>query len=381
MNTRVMFVDDEPMILDGIRRQLRSAFDITLANSGDEALQIIADSEPFPVIVSDMRMPGMSGAEFLKAVREQSPDSIRMILSGQSDLEDAIDAVNDGQIFRFLTKPCPPDTLREVITDGIRQHELIHVEKVLLENTLSGAVQIMSELLSITAEQAWRRSERIGELSGHIASHIGIADDWAFKIASMLSQIGCAALSESAVTQLEEGQALDSEALSLYETHAKVAGQLLRNIPRLEPVAEMIERQSLSSAGSPASSQVIAQAGDIFRCAATIDHQMQGGRPLAVAVEHCLKAEAKLDAGVASAVTAIANIEQQWAAWQVAMEDLEPGMVLAQDIVTPGGTCLLPKGVKLKTMHVARLQSAGESVGLSGPVSVLSQHVRPEAAA
>ena len=122
---RVLFVDDEPKVLDGFRRQLRKHTEILTATSGLEGLDMLEWQGPFAVVVSDMRMPGMSGTEFLAAVRERSPDSVRIVLSGQADLESAIAAVNEGQIFRFLTKPCSADALRGAVDAGLAQHRLI----------------------------------------------------------------------------------------------------------------------------------------------------------------------------------------------------------------------------------------------------------------
>ena len=103
---RVLFVDDEPNVLDSIRRQLRKSCEILTATSGVEALALLKDTGPVALVISDMRMPGMSGAELLAKIRDLYPDTVRMILSGQADLESTISAVNEGHVFRFLTKPC-----------------------------------------------------------------------------------------------------------------------------------------------------------------------------------------------------------------------------------------------------------------------------------
>ncbi len=116
---RVLFVDDEVSVTDGIRTNLRkAAFETLTANSGKEALQILAES-PVDVVVSDERMPGMNGSDLLARVREEYPDTARMILSGQADLKAAVRAINDGQIFRFLLKPCGPEDLAESVQDAL----------------------------------------------------------------------------------------------------------------------------------------------------------------------------------------------------------------------------------------------------------------------
>ncbi|HOK14396.1 MAG TPA: response regulator, partial [Candidatus Kapabacteria bacterium] len=131
MNKKILFVDDEINVLHGYRRNLRSLFDVHIANSGSEALKIIAEQGDFAVIISDYRMPEMDGIELLHKVKEISPDTIRIILTGFADMQIAIEAINEGNIFRFLTKPLPTDKLINSINDALEQYRLITTEKEL----------------------------------------------------------------------------------------------------------------------------------------------------------------------------------------------------------------------------------------------------------
>ena len=157
---RVLCVDDEPMVLEGLERNLGDHFDVVTAASGQDALTMISAQPPFAAIVSDMRMPQMNGAELLSRVRQLVPDTTRILLTGHSETSAAISAVNDGHIFRFLAKPCAPDVLRRHLIDAVRQHELITSERQLLANTLNGAIQMMSDLLAIAIRRAAPRPRR-----------------------------------------------------------------------------------------------------------------------------------------------------------------------------------------------------------------------------
>lgn len=119
MEDRILFVDDEPAVLDGYKRLLRGNFDIETTLSGDEALAEIEFRGPYPVVVSDMRMPGMNGAQFLAAVRQKWPEMVRMLLTGQTDISIAIEAINEGSVFRFLTKPCEKEVLTDALHAGV----------------------------------------------------------------------------------------------------------------------------------------------------------------------------------------------------------------------------------------------------------------------
>jgi len=119
MKGKVLLVDDDAMILAGLKRHLRNQFRIETALSGEEGLRKIDENGPYAVIVSDYFMPGMNGIEFLCRVKETDPDSVRMMLTGSADMSTAIQAVNEGSIFQFHPKPCPAETLSKAIQSGV----------------------------------------------------------------------------------------------------------------------------------------------------------------------------------------------------------------------------------------------------------------------
>src|SRR5262245_51674395 len=132
MSERILFVDDEENLLAAVARQLRKEFDVETALGGELGLEAIDRNGPYAVVVSDMRMPGMDGIEFLRRVKDRMPDAVRMMLTGNSDLGTAMQAVNEGRIFRFMTKPCPPDMLAASLRSGLEQHRLITAERDIL---------------------------------------------------------------------------------------------------------------------------------------------------------------------------------------------------------------------------------------------------------
>jgi len=128
---RILMVDDEERVLEAMRRNLRTHFDITTATSGDQAIDVLEHKGPFAVLVSDLRMPGTGGLAVLRQARKSAPDTTRVLLTGKSDLESAIVTVNEGAIFRFLTKPCPPDLLLKTLEAAVEQNRLVTAERVL----------------------------------------------------------------------------------------------------------------------------------------------------------------------------------------------------------------------------------------------------------
>jgi DNA-binding NtrC family response regulator len=164
MTERILCVDDEPHILEAFQRQFRKQFAIETAVGGERALAAIAEHGPFAVVVSDLRMPDMDGIRLLNTIRERTPETVRILLTGHADLQAAIEAVNEGHVFRFLTKPCPSKTLAKALEAGLAQYRLITAEKALLEQTVSGSLKALSEVLGLVNPEAFGRSSRISAM-------------------------------------------------------------------------------------------------------------------------------------------------------------------------------------------------------------------------
>lgn len=150
MKDKVLLVDDDEMVLAGLKRQLRNHFSIDTALSGEEALKRIQENGPYAVIVSDYMMPGMNGIEFLSYVKKSDPDTVRMMLTGTADMPTAIRAVNEGSIFQFHPKPCPADTLCQAIESAIGKYrKVIHHQKELnnFKSSLAQASRVQQKLM------------------------------------------------------------------------------------------------------------------------------------------------------------------------------------------------------------------------------------------
>jgi len=131
--SKLLLVDDEPNLTSALVRSLdRSQFEIFTADSAQQGLMILAGND-IDVVVSDERMPGMTGSQFLTEVRKKWPHTIRMILSGQADLEAAVRAINEGEVYRFLLKPCHPKELQMTILQGLQHKKLVAQSRKLLQ--------------------------------------------------------------------------------------------------------------------------------------------------------------------------------------------------------------------------------------------------------
>ena len=129
MSERLLFVDDEVTVLNAIERLLAFDFDLDTADSGEAGLEAIKNRGPYPVIFTDMRMPRMNGVEFVNRAVEIAPDTIFIMLTGNTDYETVGDAENHEAIFRLLNKPCTGPELKENIADALNEYGRLRTEQ------------------------------------------------------------------------------------------------------------------------------------------------------------------------------------------------------------------------------------------------------------
>lgn len=247
---RVLFVDDEPNVLAAFKRQLHRQYDVETALGGEEALALLERKGPFAVVVADMHMPGMDGVKLLAQVKERAPEVSRVMLTGDTDQRVAIDAVNEGAIFRFVTKPCPTERLTQVLDESIDRHRAMAAERQTLDRTLRGSVKMLIDILSMTNPTAFGRASRIQRLIRPLCAELKIDNAWQIEVGAMLSQVGCVALSEETLSKAYKGQRLSDGEARLFAAHPAMARDLIANIPRLEPIAEIVYYQEKRYDGS-----------------------------------------------------------------------------------------------------------------------------------
>jgi response regulator RpfG family c-di-GMP phosphodiesterase len=375
MSETVLFVDDDANVLEAIQRTLRKRVELQTATSGADGLRLLDEAGAFALVISDMRMPVMNGAQFLARVREKQPDAVRMILSGQADLQATIAAVNEGHIYRFLNKPCPPEQLLAAVEDGLKQHRLLTAEKVLLEQTLSGAVKMLIEILGMVSPAASSRALRLQAYTLGLAAGLGLSEQWQWGLAAFVSQIGCVALPKDILSKVEASQTLNEEEARLYASHPEIAGKLLSGIPRLDDVAAIVAAQlgTLNFAGRPEDLRLwdVRGAGQLLlRTALDFDQLIARGMTRDSAVEALRNPKFGLPQAIFPALLTLSIASQSQMVRQIRVTDLVPGMVLDEDLVSPKGIRLVPSGLEVTRSLIVRLTSIASGVGVSQPFRV-----------
>jgi CheY-like chemotaxis protein len=377
MEGRVLCVDDEPAIHAAHRRFLEPHVRVETASAGVEALHTLAARGPFAVVVSDLQMPGMGGIELLAAARAKHPDTVRLLLTGTADLHSAIRAVNDGHVFRFLTKPCSPADLVRAVRAGVEQHRLVTAEKELLANTLRASVRVLGELLAMASPAAFGRSLRVRQLVRDMAAAVGLPDDWALDVAATLSQLGCVAVPEEVLTKSARGEELTDPERAALVRHPAVGAELLRSIPRLERVAAIVAHQSYHHgalsrlAADPQVAEVVPAVG-MLKLALDLDELLQRGKTKGEALEALRARDGWYDPAALAALESLVAAEPPPQVREVAAADLALGMVVARDVHGPSGVLLLRGGVRVSEPIKLRLQAIASHGGVGGTIGILS---------
>ena len=242
MTETILFVDDDIRIVRALQRALHKHYEIEVASGPKDALDAVLD-RPFAVVVSDLNMPGMNGIEFLRQVNSLAPHTIGILLTGWADLETAIEAFNDGHIFRFLRKPCPQELLTSTLDAALSQYRLICAEKDLLRNTLIGAVAMLMDLLASRSPEAFGRTPRIRRLIRGLSGELNLGHLWELEAAGLLSLIGCLSVPPEVLSKYFAGMALLADEERQIRNHPAVAYRLICPVSRLSLVAQMIQHQ------------------------------------------------------------------------------------------------------------------------------------------
>ncbi len=356
---RVICVDDEPAVLEGLTLHLRRRYDLLTATSAAEALPLLADGS-VAVVVSDMRMPGMDGATFLAKARNISPDTVRVLLTGQSDLASAIAAVNEGQLFRFLTKPCPPPALLSVVDAAVRQHGLITAERVLLEQTLHGSVKALLDILALTSPTSFGRASRIKQLASELANQLGVKDRWQVEVAAMLAELGTIILPAETVERMHQREELTAAEQAMVARVPAMTDQLLGNIPRLELVREIVLAAGRPRHPNPSSDPTkifVEDAAEILRVAVEFDALQSAGESGAMAVD-TLRGRGRHDTHVLAALTKLRGGETpRHDVRELAIAAVRVGMVFAEDVRLATGPLLVARGYEVTLGFVERAKN------------------------
>lgn len=369
---RVLCVDDESRIVDGLALHLRRDYQVFTALGGEEGLKVLKQAGGAAVVISDMRMPRMDGATFLNHVMQTFPDATRILLTGEPGRDAAVSAVNTAQVFRFLTKPCPPEALKAAVEAGVVQHRLVIAERSILKETLNGCIKALVDVLAVTNPVAFGRASRVKRLAMEFAATLDCREYWQLEAAAMLSQLGYLSLPAELVEKLYYGEKLTPEEKILVSGAPDMVNSLLENIPRLEPVIQILMALHWTD-------EAIARLGNgtiglgtrILGLVLEYDALIAQGHATDVAVQTLRSRTARFGEALLEqfAIYVGAGSSNQELR-ELPLRSVRPGMIIMQDVRTQLGTLLVARGFEVTPLFLERARNFGPDL-LNESVKVL----------
>jgi FixJ family two-component response regulator len=385
MPEKILMVDDENNVLLGYQRMFRNEFQIDTAPGGAAALAALEATGPYAVVVSDMRMPEMDGAKLLTRIKLLAPDTIRIMLTGDDDVRNAVTAVNEGSIFRFLTKPCGKETLAKALSAGLMQYRLLTAERDLLENTLQGSIQVLTEVLSLVNPAAFGRALRVRRYIHQVATRMALASPWRFEVAAMMSQLGCVTLHPETIEAVYIGRPLPPDEQTRFDAHPGVAGDLLSKIPRLEPIAWMVAHQNDSAPpGGELASAATADmrlGANLLRSTLAFDDLVTKGLTQSEAASRLSAQHPDFDLRIFQVLGALDGEKNKTEIRSCDVDELIPfDMTLEEELRTKTGLLLVAKGQEVTSTLILKLKSFLEKGAIGRRVAISSNLNRATAA-
>jgi response regulator RpfG family c-di-GMP phosphodiesterase len=368
----VLCVDDETDVLEGLTDVLRRSFNVRVATSGREGLEILRSQKgSIAVVISDMRMPKMDGAAFLRTARLIDPEAVPLLLTGAADLDSAIRAVNDARLFRFLVKPCDSAQLLQACAAALSHHHLQAAQRVLLDQSLHGSIEALAQVLEAAEPAASRYAARVMELARELARALRLPNQWDIEVAAQLGPMGAIALPAEVAEKLYDGEPLTAGEAAVAGRVPIVTRRLLSRIPGLEGVLEILSHsaEGVPVAGTehdgvpvPVGAQVMRIAGDFVQL------ELQGVTDVvAIGV---MRSRETYDRALLETFAALVGAGQATRVREIALRELTAGMILADDVRGTRGGLLVARGQRV-TEHLVERLRAMRAGSVREPVRVI----------
>ncbi|HZZ59047.1 MAG TPA: HD domain-containing phosphohydrolase [Opitutaceae bacterium] len=364
---KVLVVDDDELLLEVIAESLRSQFAVDLASSGAAALQKIAADGPYAVVVSDRSMPKMNGVELLEQVRNLAPDTVRIMLTGDKEQQAAVEAINRGQVYYFLTKPCLPEQLVEAVEAGVNRHRLARVKRELSNPAIAAGVSVLVDVLGTVAPSALTRGQRLRDSMRRFAAHLQIADTQPYELATLLSQIGCATVPPTVYRRYSFGVELWPQEIAILRQVPQFGHDLLADLPDFPEIARIVlyQQKNFDGSGFPgdgvAGTNIPLGARMLKILLDRSEYEGQGivkARLKAVMGEKTSKYDPQLlEACFAALPEFLVNpLSKDHPVVHRRISGLRPGQVLVSDVRSRSGDCVLEAGSRLTQATIRHLE-------------------------
>lgn len=381
---KVLCVDKGQKNLAALVQVLAGQFEVATATSASKALEILENNGPFAVIISDMRMPDMDGGKFLNQVKQIFPDITCLLLTSNTDIETALTAINDGNIFRLILKPYSNDILLNHVRAAVNHYELCLAKKQLEEKTIKGLAQVLMDMISIVSPKFTSNMRIIQSQLISLAQAVGIESVWQLEIAIILSKIGYIAIPRQILAKIQANKPLSNIEKNLITKVPKIGHDLIAKIHRLEYVAKIIlyQNKNFDGSGFPVdgiTGEAIPMASRVLKILLDLSELQTKQLNVHKCLEIMKNSSGKYDPKVLKTIEWFFSFSEHIPILygddtkrcvQVSIKDLITGDKLLENIVDEHGVVILSKDEIITVPHIERLNVCSEFIIFKEPIIV-----------
>ena len=365
----VLVVDDTEANVDILVDALGELNDVSVAMDGREAMETVAD-EPPDLILLDIMMPEMDGYEVCQRLKghERYAKIPIIFLTALTEIENKTKGFQLGAV-DYITKPFEIAEVKARVQTHLKLALAEWELQDLVVKTLGGAIEVLTEILSVANPTAFSRTSRLKRHANALMAAFNLKDFWQIRMAAMLSQIGCIAVSPDTIEKIFRGQNVLVKERERYDRHPQIGYELIRKIPRLTEVAEIIARQQdlQKKTGFKGDEQVprLIQIGSqILKLVLAYEKLTYSGKSSVDAMTELKQSEGEYSPKLLEKFSQIVEREPQPAKMDVrkiSPRDVTVGMVLAKDIITSSGSVLVKAGTQINPFLFEILHNSSKS--------------------
>lgn len=379
---KILIVESNSFTLAETQRALSSIYTVHTAMNAPDGLRLLQQSGPFQVVISELQLGEASGINFLRDVMSASPATIRIAMTAATAVAPLISVVNEAAVFQVLAKPCPAEKLQQTVESALRRHSESMVERELVDRTLSGAITVLSEVLSAVDPLSFGRSMAMRQNVRNLAKELELRSSWELEVAAMLCNLGLITIPASLIAKWNSKASLTAVETEIVQRYPASGRTLIAKIPRLEKVADIVHYQNKNYDGSgfpndSVKGEQIPYGARVLKVLIDLaEIELRGiGRQEALAAMN--NSQARYDPKIFQVALRFfgyapgnGNAVRRPVATPVLAKELRTGYVLASNVETADGTKLMAPGFTITETLLERINNFGALSGIREPILV-----------
>ena len=359
MPDRILFIDDDRTLLNTFQRNLQPEFEVDIAEGFPQARSLVESGNVYSVMVVDMRMPGYDGIETINKLRELTPDSVYIMLTGNQDVSTAMQAVNEASVFQFMNKPCEMDDMRQALNAAQNYYNEQSSQREVLDGTFAGSIGFMSDIVEMQST-GLIDTNRFSTTMDQIGHQMGLQISWDERIAARLALAGTALLSAEERTKLFTLAPNDPEHTEIVSKLCDASARMVERIPRLAQIAKILRHIPKVDGWISVSLAPDLISATLLRVTLYWNLLIVRGVPGKIAAQEIKLLMPNCTETLVNALSTLDDQGDLQKPVQLHIEELREGMVFYEDILDEWGALIVSRGRRLTLPILEKLRFRNE---------------------